>query len=104
MDLFHSVVLRIFIRDRLYSRWRRMCDSGSKALLLAIALTAASYAAPLDGCQSCHGMTDSPTMHPTGTVALTCVDCHGGDPTISLPSNSKLGSPLYDAARKRAHP
>ncbi|HLW76369.1 MAG TPA: hypothetical protein VKS01_05275 [Bryobacteraceae bacterium] len=49
-------------------------------------------------------MTDSPTMHPTGTVALTCVECHGGDAIIRAPANAKLGSPQYDAARARAHP
>jgi hypothetical protein len=31
------------------------------------------------GCISCHKTTDEPTMHPSGTVALGCVDCHGGN-------------------------
>jgi hypothetical protein len=31
------------------------------------------------GCISCHTKTDEPTMHPSGTVALGCVDCHGGN-------------------------
>ncbi len=30
------------------------------------------------GCVACHGMTDSASMHTTGTVRLGCTDCHGG--------------------------
>src|ERR1700731_2654195 len=30
------------------------------------------------GCVACHGMTDSSSMHSTGTVRLGCTDCHGG--------------------------
>ena len=56
------------------------------------------------GCVSCHGMTDSPTMHSTGTVYLTCVDCHGGNAGVSGPANGKPGSPGYEEAKKQAHP
>ena len=31
------------------------------------------------GCVSCHGLTDSPSMHTTNTVQLACIDCHGGN-------------------------
>lgn len=34
------------------------------------------------GCVSCHQQTDSASMHPTSTVRLGCVDCHGGDATV----------------------
>src|SRR5579859_2771295 len=35
------------------------------------------------GCISCHTSTDEPTMHPTKTVFLGCIDCHGGNSSIS---------------------
>ncbi len=56
------------------------------------------------GCVSCHGLTDSPSMHTTGTVRLGCTDCHGGDPAIQPPSGSKSGDAPYDQAKKQAHP
>ena len=62
-------------------------------------------AAPLSaGCMSCHGTTDSATMHPTGTVQLTCSDCHGGNPVVMRPAASKNTDPAYLQARARAHP
>jgi hypothetical protein len=72
----------------------------TKLTLLALAFTGALYAQP-DGCISCHGQTDAPTMHPTGTVHITCVDCHGGDASVQKPAPSGA---LYDQAKKRAHP
>src|SRR5580698_7612553 len=56
------------------------------------------------GCVSCHTATDEPSMHPTGTVRLACVDCHGGDATAILPSGSQPGSAEYAQLKKRAHP
>ncbi len=56
------------------------------------------------GCVACHGQTDSPSMHPTGTVRLGCIDCHGGDPGIQPPSGTKSGDAQYDQAKKQAHP
>src|SRR5690242_11116200 len=38
------------------------------------------------GCVSCHSSTDEPSMHPTKTVFLGCVDCHGGNASISVAS------------------
>jgi hypothetical protein len=70
-----------------------------------IAMAALPLAAATDantGCVSCHGMTDSPSMHTTGTVYVTCVDCHGGNPQISRAGDP--GSPAYNEAKKRAHP
>jgi hypothetical protein len=56
------------------------------------------------GCVACHGLTDSPSMHTTGTVRLGCTDCHGGDPAMQPPSGTKSGDAPYDQAKKQAHP
>ena len=32
-----------------------------------------------DGCVSCHGLLDAPTMHDSPGVEIGCTDCHGGD-------------------------
>jgi hypothetical protein len=56
------------------------------------------------GCVSCHGMTDSPTMHTTGTVSITCVDCHGGNSAIEKPAGAETKSRTYTEAKLRAHP
>src|SRR5258708_149830 len=56
------------------------------------------------GCVSCHGLTDSPSMHTTGTVQLSCTDCHGGKGDIQKPASSERGSAAYEQAEKRAHP
>ena len=55
------------------------------------------------GCISCHTATDEPTMHPSKTVALGCADCHGGDPTVSLPANTASSLPEYRSAKEKAH-
>ncbi len=74
-----------------------------KVVILGVLTCVVAFAQP-NGCVSCHGLTDSPSMHTTGTVSLTCVYCHGGNATIAMPANTKPGSPTYDAAKKRAHP
>src|SRR5215469_9333520 len=56
------------------------------------------------GCVSCHGQTDSATMHPTGTVHLACIDCHGGNAGAMPPAGAKKGDAGYDDAKKKAHP
>ena len=56
------------------------------------------------GCISCHTRTDEPTMHPTGTVRLGCVDCHTGDPTVLVPAGAAPDSAAYEQAKKQAHP
>jgi hypothetical protein len=56
------------------------------------------------GCVSCHTSTDEPSMHPTGSVRLACVDCHGGDATAILPSGTQPGAAEYEQLKKRAHP
>ena len=42
-------------------------------------------------------------MHPTKTVQLTCVQCHGGDSETSVTPNTTLNSPEYAAAKQKAH-
>jgi hypothetical protein len=56
------------------------------------------------GCVSCHTRTDEPTMHPTRTVRLACIDCHGGDSTISVASGMAPDSEKYQEAKEKAHP
>ncbi|HEY4777924.1 MAG TPA: hypothetical protein VIH56_09705, partial [Candidatus Acidoferrales bacterium] len=56
------------------------------------------------GCVSCHTMTDEPSMHPTRTVRLACIDCHGGDTTASAPAGMTTSSAEYEEIKKRAHP
>jgi hypothetical protein len=55
-------------------------------------------------CIACHGQTDSPTMHNTGTVHLSCSDCHGGRADIQPPVGAQPGSTTYEQAKKQAHP
>jgi hypothetical protein len=55
------------------------------------------------GCISCHTTTDEPSMHPTGTVRLACIDCHGGDSTVTLPPGTNSKTPEYDQIKDRAH-
>src|SRR5579862_273031 len=56
------------------------------------------------GCVSCHTTTDQPTMHPTGTVRLACIDCHGGDASVHVSAGAQQGSAQYEDAKNRAHP
>jgi hypothetical protein len=56
------------------------------------------------GCVSCHTATDEPSMHPTGTVRLACVDCHGGDATAILPAATQPSNAEYQQIKNRAHP
>src|SRR4051812_12481815 len=55
------------------------------------------------GCISCHGPTDSPTMHQTATVKIGCADCHGGDPSVSTPPGATKDQAAYSQAKLRAH-
>src|SRR5271154_5024515 len=56
------------------------------------------------GCVSCHTSTDEPSMHPTRTVRLACVDCHGGDATAVAQPGANAASAEYEQLKKRAHP
>jgi hypothetical protein len=54
------------------------------------------------GCISCHGQTDSPSMHTTNTVRIGCTQCHGGKAEVMKP-NDDLTSKAYKDATKQAH-
>jgi hypothetical protein len=56
------------------------------------------------GCTTCHVHVDQPTMHTSGTVRLGCVDCHTGNPSISLPPGATPSSAAYKEAEEKAHP
>jgi hypothetical protein len=56
------------------------------------------------GCVSCHGLTEAPSMHPTGAVRLGCEDCHGGKAEVPRPAGADQGSAAYNQAAKQAHP
>src|SRR5579862_4332754 len=66
-----------------------------RSVVLSILLVTAVAAGQPNGCISCHGQTDSPTMHSTGTVQISCVDCHGGNASIQKSDAD---------AKQRAHP
>src|SRR6202041_525237 len=55
------------------------------------------------GCVTCHTTTDEPSMHPTSTVRLACVDCHGGDSSVILLSGTQRGAAEYEQLKNRAH-
>jgi hypothetical protein len=55
------------------------------------------------GCVSCHTSADEPSMHPTGTVRLACIDCHGGDSTATQPAGTNSKTPEYEQIKNRAH-
>ena len=42
-------------------------------------------------------------MHPTKTVHLACINCHGGNSEISVATNIAPNSPEYAAAKQKAH-
>src|ERR1700738_719235 len=103
-----------------FSRLSQMYDSGSKKqavgqTVLLSALAVVLLTLRLDSqvqlkesqeeadrqsteCISCHGTTDSPTMHPTATVRIGCADCHGGHPEVQKPGGAAAGSKAYDDA------
>ncbi|HEV7735459.1 MAG TPA: hypothetical protein VGR62_25015 [Candidatus Binatia bacterium] len=55
------------------------------------------------GCITCHTATDEPTMHPSGTVPLGCIDCHGGNVDAAAAPDMLSGTPAYDEVKRRAH-
>jgi hypothetical protein len=55
------------------------------------------------GCVTCHSPMDEPTMHPTKTVQLGCIDCHGGDFSVGITPGTAANSPEYLAAKEKAH-
>jgi len=65
---------------------------------------AATVAESSAGCITCHTTTDEATMHPGGTVAIGCADCHGGDPAVAVTATGAAGSDVFERAKKKAHP
>ena len=55
------------------------------------------------GCVSCHTASDHRTMHASPAVVLACVDCHGGDNTVSVDAGWKAESLPYVTAMSKAH-
>ena len=74
------------------------------AVVIALARAPSAGAASDPGCISCHGQTDSATMHTTGTVRLTCTECHGGNGSITRPAGSSGAERSYREAKANAHP
>ncbi len=60
------------------------------------------------GCLTCHTDTDSKSLHlESPWLFISCVDCHGGDPTVHLQrevANERPYSPAYLELKQRAHP
>lgn len=56
------------------------------------------------GCVTCHTATDSATMHPSGTVRLGCIDCHGGNNDIRVIQGMSPKSEEYEREKRQAHP
>jgi hypothetical protein len=55
------------------------------------------------GCISCHTATDEATMHPSPGVHIGCIECHGGNNSISIASGTSPASAEYQEAKKQAH-
>ena len=55
------------------------------------------------GCVSCHLTSDAPSMHLSSAVVLGCVDCHGGDASVTAPGGLAKGAADYARLRDRAH-
>jgi len=47
------------------------------------------------GCISCHGDTDASSMHTSGAVHISCVDCHGGKGDVMKPATGDPKSAAY---------
>jgi LVIVD repeat-containing protein len=65
-----------------------------------------AQAAASIGCMTCHEGIESPSMHASNLVRIGCAHCHGGDPTVGRPTDSKNTKPYdaaYLAAKKAAH-
>ena len=59
------------------------------------------------GCLTCHTTTDSPDMHEIADFAISCIDCHGGNPSVHRPdaiANERPYADDYLALMDQAHP
>ncbi len=53
------------------------------------------------GCLGCHAGIEP--IHASQAVQISCVQCHGGDATATLPAGAAPGSPAYEGALQAAH-
>jgi hypothetical protein len=81
------------------------------AILIVLAMaaqapyqSAAASQQKSEGCVTCHTSSDSPTMHPSGTVQLGCTDCHGGNASVRVSAGAHSGEAAYARAMSEAHP
>jgi hypothetical protein len=54
-------------------------------------------------CKGCHTASDAATMHRSSAVVLGCVDCHGGNASLSVPQGIAKTDPRYAVLRDQAH-
>src|SRR4051794_2834094 len=61
-------------------------------------------------CVACHSASDGDTMHNgklsnsnATVVSITCVDCHGGNNDVNVPTGLKKGDPGFDNFKYQAH-
>src|SRR5512141_3067544 len=78
-------------------------DPSSRRALSLEENTPESVAARNTGCMSCHTQTDSLSMHPTNTVHIACVDCHGGNGEVQVAKGTAPSSKDYTDAKNQAH-
>ncbi|HKV03547.1 MAG TPA: hypothetical protein VJO53_00420 [Candidatus Acidoferrales bacterium] len=98
--------LRLFALPALFVALLFAVEHGSRAQSPQSSLITQTWAeadAKSAGCLTCHAGIDEPTMHPTRTVRLGCVDCHGGDATASLPPGAARDSAEYAQVKAKAH-
>src|SRR5215208_3789308 len=80
------IAVASFVYALVLGLWTSPAPAASRAQAEVQTFRAQSQAeadAKSTGCVTCHTATDEKTMHPTGTVHLGCVDCHGGNATAT---------------------
>ena len=60
-------------------------------------------AAKSTACVSCHGESDSASMHVSEGVILGCTDCHGGNAGVRVPEGMRRGSLQHTLTLAQAH-
>ena len=72
-------------------------------LWLLVGVAGARGEAPDTACVACHGESDSHSMHSSGAVKVSCVDCHGGTASVFVPAGTSRGAAAYEQAKQQAH-
>src|SRR3954468_22701948 len=78
-------------------------DQPSRRTLALEENTPESVATRNAGCMSCHTQTDSLSMHPTNTVHIACIDCHGGNGEVRVAQGVAASSKEYQETKSKAH-